>query len=100
MFNFCKTCNEKFMLQMIACGLNFTVAVDNKNVLWFWGASSKTFKSNSVTNTHKNMKNSNSVLPLTRNVHDDTVAITDFGSDESVKESVPECVKIPQSILA
>ncbi|KAJ3627378.1 hypothetical protein MTP99_014758 [Tenebrio molitor] len=87
-------------ITMIACGLNFTVAVDNKNVLWFWGASSKTFKSNSVTNTQKNMKNSNSVLPLTRNVHDDTVAITDFGSDDSVKESVPESVKIPQSILA
>ncbi|XP_064212141.1 serine/threonine-protein kinase Nek8 isoform X1 [Tribolium castaneum] len=80
-------------ITMIACGLNFTVAADNRNVVWFWGSSYKTYK---------NMphKNSNSVLPLSKNRGEDTMIIKDFGIEESLDQFDSQCAKIPRSILA
>lgn len=81
---------------MVACGLNFTIAADNRNVLWFWGSSYKTYKN--VTQPF--LKNSNSVLPLTKNMHDETMIIKDFGLDESLDQHESKCVKTPRSLLA
>ncbi|XP_044259072.1 serine/threonine-protein kinase Nek8 [Tribolium madens] len=73
-------------ITMIACGLNFTVAADSRNVLWFWGSSYKTYRNGP--------QKGNSVLPLTKNQHDQTMIIKDFG------QSFDQYVKIPRPILA
>lgn len=73
---------------MIGCGTDFTIAADNKNVLWFWGSSYKNIKNTS--NTSK----ASSILPAFRHVPGETIVIK-----EEIEENI-EYVKTPKSILS